>query len=361
MNKIKLLAASMLLLASGAMAQSEISNYQPGVTPEGAVYYLPKTVLRFTVYVEKTSYTPGDFCKYADRYLRLNEVGQEPAVDYKVLKVGVSAYGEADKRKAYAVKYNAKSVAANVKLADDGRLLAINTDNKDNKNEPAPFVPARRPAPVDPHKYLNEDILSAGSTAKMAELTAQDIYEIRDSKNQLNRGEADFMPKDGEQLRIMLNNLDLQDRMMTQLFSGTVRKDTTVYTFVVCPEGEVSKQVLFRLSRQLGVVDKDDLSGVPYYLSVADLHSLPEAPAVEEEPKKKKKNEDTGIFVNIPGKVRVTVFDGAEKLSETDMMAGQFGKVELLSAELFNKRATTRLMLNPVTGAVDRLDAELPK
>ena len=80
-----------------------------------------------------------------------------------------------------------------------------------------------------------------------------------------------------------------------------------------------------------------------------------------EEPKKKKKNEDTGIFVNIPGKVRVTVFDGAEKLSETDMMAGQFGKVELLSAELFNKRATTRLTLNPVTGAVDRLDAELPK
>lgn len=361
MNKIKLFAAIMLMMSSGAMAQSEISNYQPGVTSEGAVYFLPKTALRITVQVEKTTYTPGDFCKYADRYLRLNDVAQEPSVSYRVTNIGFTSFGTADTKKAYAVKYNAKSVAANVKLADDGRLLAINADNKDYKNEPQKFVAAPKPAAVDPHKFLNEDILSAGSVAKMAELTAQDIYEIRDSKNQLNRGEADFMPKDGEQLRIMLSNLDLQDQMLTKLFTGTVEKDTTEQTFVVCPDGELNKEVIFRLSQQRGLVDKDDLSGVPYYLSVSDLHSLPAIQPVAEEAKKKNKKEETGIFVNVPGKIKATVYKGSKQMAEMELSAGQFGRVELLSGELFNKRATTHLTLNPVTGAVDRLDAEMPK
>jgi hypothetical protein len=41
--------------------------------------------------------------------------------------------------------------------------------------------------------------------------------------------------------------------------------------------------------------------------------------------------------------------------------AAQFGNTELLSAALFNKRYTTHLWLNPLSGAVERLDAEQPK
>jgi hypothetical protein len=41
------------------------------------------------------------------------------------------------------------------------------------------------------------------------------------------------------------------------------------------------------------------------------------------------------------------------------MPAAQFGRTELLSADLFDKRYTTHLWLNPVTGAIDRLDAEI--
>ena len=72
---------------------------------------------------------------------------------------------------------------------------------------PERFVPAPKQPQPNPNDYMNEDILSAGSTAKMAELTAKDIYDIRESRNQLARGQADFMPKDGTQLRIMMENL----------------------------------------------------------------------------------------------------------------------------------------------------------
>ena len=39
-------------------AQTSTSSYQPGVTPEGMVYFLPKTAIRITVQAEKTTYTP---------------------------------------------------------------------------------------------------------------------------------------------------------------------------------------------------------------------------------------------------------------------------------------------------------------
>lgn len=165
----------------------------------------------------------------------------------------------ADTSKCYAVKYNPKNATANITLAEDGTLLAINT-NAIEQEKPAAFKPAKKPQQLNPRQFMSEEILAAGSTAKMAELTALDIYEIRDSKNQLTRGQADFMPKDGEQLKIMLNRLETQDRALTQLFAGTVTKDTAEHVFMYYPDKETDKQILFRLSTHLGIVDYDDLS-----------------------------------------------------------------------------------------------------
>ena len=59
--------------------------------------------------------------------------------------------------------------------------------------------------------------------------------------------------------------------------------------------------------------------------------------------------------------MRLTVYRGGEQLAKSELPAAQFGNVELLSGDLFNKRYTTHLWLNPLTGAVDRLEAEQPK
>ena len=205
------------------LAQTAVSTYLPGVTPEGAIYLLPKTGIRIAVQVEKTTYTPGELCKYAERYLRIKDVSPTPSVSYRITDIRQDAYAVADTSKHYAIEFNAKTAATNVRLSDDGILLAINADPI---TIPAtkPFVAASHPASVNPRQYMNEETLAAGSTAKMAELIAQDIYEIRESRNLLVRGQADNMPKDGEQLRLMLNQLDKQDQVMTSLFIGTPRK-----------------------------------------------------------------------------------------------------------------------------------------
>ena len=351
-----------------SVAQTVSSIYQPGVTTEGAVYFIPMTAVSVTVEVEKTTYTPGDFCQYAERFLRMKDVSATPSVSYRITAIRQVAVAVPDTAKRYAVKFDARTSATNVRLSDDGVLLGINTEergtrNEENKNLQQGYSPSTFHLPpstnkLNPRQYMNEETLAAGSTAKMAELTAQDIYEIRESRSLLVRGQADNMPKDGEQLRLMLNQLDLQDRALTSLFVGTYERDTIQQTFSVVPSANVTHETLFRFSQKLGLVDSDDLVGVPYYIHIENLKTVPLPAPVD--PKKKQKSVD-GIFVNIPGRLRSVVSDSQGVIVADDFPAGQFGNVELLSGALFNKRYTTRLRLNPLSGAVEHLDAELPR
>lgn len=348
------------LSISPAGAQTETSPYRPGITEEGAIYFLPKTAVRVTVQVEKTTYTPGEFCKYADRYLRLKNVQVTPSVSYRITTIRQEATGVADTSKCFAVKFDPRTVASNIALSDDGVLLAINAGQevrgriRDYNSLASHTTPL---TPEDPRQYMSEEILAAGSTAKMAELTAQDIYEIRESRNLLIRGQADNMPKDGTQLKLMLNQLDLQDRALTSLFAGTTVRDTTEQVITYVPDKEVKHELLFRFSQKLGLVDADDLAGVPYYISIMNLHTVP----MEDPEAKKKAKPQPGIYVNVPGKMKVILSNIDGDLLTKELPASQFGHTELLSGVLFNKRYTTHLWLNPVTGAVERLDAEQPK
>lgn len=355
---ISLLFALHFFLAF-ATAQTSVSSYHPGVTTEGAVYFLPRTALRISVLVERTTYEPGDFASYAQRYLRLQGVSLEPTVSHRVVSVTQTAFGQADQQKAYAVKFNAKTVAANVALADDGRLLAINAEPT-AETQPAAFSPAPKPAPLNPRQFMNEEILSAGSTSKMAELTSREIYDIRENHSLLIKGQADFMPQDGQQLKLMLAQLETQEQALRSLFEGVTTRDTTEYILTYVPTKPVSRELLFRLSQQIGLVDADDLSGDPYYITIENIDVLP--PTDEEAAAKTKKKEyEAGIYVNIPGRIRSTIHQGIEQIAQAQFPAAQFGNVELLSADLFNKHYTTQLWLNPVTGAVERLQADIKK
>lgn len=340
-------------------AQTSTTPYQPGITTDGAIYMLPKTAIRVTVRSVKRTYTPGDFCKYAQRYLRLNNVSIEPSVVHELISVTQTPIGIADSTKAFAVKFDARTVAANVALSDDGTLLAINAAPKTSLTTLfTPFTPAVKKERKDPHQFLNEEILAAGSTAKMAELTAQEIYDLRESRSLLIKGQADFMPKDGEQLRLMLSQLSEQDEALTSLFSGIVECDTTEQSFLVVPNLPIRNRVVFRFSSHFGVVAADDLSGAPYSISVERLSDIPD---MAPDNGKKKKLNPKGIYVNVPSKMRSTLFSGNDIIDTSEMPAPQFGYVELLSDQLFNKRYTTHLWLNPVSGAVDKLEAEQPK
>lgn len=354
----KLYLSAFILFSGITFAQTGISQYKPGTTTEGIVYYLPKTAVRIKLLIEKNKCTPGEFYQYAEKYFNTNNIINEPSVKYKILNIGLSSIGIPDTSKCYAIRFNAKSAASNAILSDDGILLAINATPKSEATISS-FITSKRLLKLDPRKYMNQDILSAGSTAKMAELTAQEIYDIRESKSQLTKGQADFMPKDGEQLKIMLANLDVQENALQQTFTGSVEKDTIEQIIKFCPNREIDKQLLFRFSKKLGMVDNDDLSGTPYYISITDEHLVNNT--TPEEAKDNKKKEENGLIVNVPGKIKITIFNNNNMLGSLEMYAGQFGNTETLSNNLFNKKYTTHVILNSITGSVESIEAEQSK
>ena len=123
---------------SFSVAQTVSSAYQPGVTTEGAVYFLPKTAVTVTVQVEKTTYTPGDFCQYAERFLRIKDVSPTPSVGYRIITIRQDAVAVPDTAKRYAVKFDARTSATNVRLSDDGILLGINTERSEVRDYTQP-------------------------------------------------------------------------------------------------------------------------------------------------------------------------------------------------------------------------------
>ena len=325
---------------------------------EGTEYYLPRTELRFTVKIEKTSYTPGDFAIYAEKYLKMKDVEMTPSVSYRILGLNVNSVGERDTSKFYVLPTDSKHNIETVDLSESGVLLAINANPKQIE-EPAPFKPAPKPAPLNPRDYMNEDILSAGSSAKMAELCALEIYDIRDSKSLLSKGQADFMPKDGEQLRIMLKNLDIQEDALTQLFAGVTVKDTMEAVVKFVPVKPVSKMLLFRFSKWMGITDADDLGGNPYYISVEDKGVTP---SIQEDLLSKKKAKDNGgLYVNLPGKIQITLHDGDRQWAAYELYAAQFGNTVALDEDLFGKKLFTSVVLNPVTGNLESIEIDNAK
>lgn len=347
---------------STCQAQTEVSNFVPGATLDGVNYYLPQTALRVTVVAERQETTPGELNKYAFRYLRLKDVPTAPNTSWEIKSITLEPYGVPDPKKAYNVKVKSKTVAPLVSLTRDGILLAINTEAEETVLPDLPqSVPV--PTPLNPKQYMNQEMLSAGSTTKLAELCAQEIYDIRDSRNALVRGEADNTPKDGEQLRLMLTQLDTQAQALEQLFSGSTQTSTEVFSFTYLPTEETEKDVLFRFSQLLGVVDKDDLSGQPVYISIKYMGNLPEkADENSSEGKKllnffsKKENTEKGVFYNMPARETVRVFDLNQTYAEQECSMGQFGNTELLSTVLFDKKMTTRVTFHQENGGLKKLE-----
>lgn len=349
-----LFLATLILSSSLCPAQTEVGAYRPGITEEGITYFLPTTRVRVVVTARKAHYIPGEFCAYAERYLRLNNVPQTPYDEWEITDIKLLSYGVADTSKGYTIKMKAKTSAPLVSLTQDGRLLSINAQPENRDTDlPVPSITKDTKEFSNGENYKTEEILAAGSTAKMAELTANEIYDIRENRGLLTKGQADFMPKDGEQLRLMLTKLDNQEEGLMRLFQGTSQSETHILTFDIAPVQDVEKEVLFNFSKYLGFTEADDPAGTPFYYSLQALHTLPAATTA---PKEKKEVED--VRYTIPDRVKMTIFDDSQTYASSSILMAQFGRTEHLGGELFNKKNTTHIQFSPITGGIVRIDAD---
>lgn len=340
------------LFTAGTMQAQDVAHYTPGTLDEGVVYYLPKTRLEVKVRATKVTYTPGELCQYANRYLRLQDVSSQPDEQWEINSIRVTAIGVPDAEKAYSIKLKDKMVTSQVELTEEGIIRAINTKTP-VAEKPQQEKPAEKPERIDPKNFMTEEMLMVVSTNKLAELVAKEIYNIRESKNNLTRGQADYMPQDGTALKLMLANLEEQEKALTGLFAGHTDRTEKTFTFQIEPEQEINNQVVCRFSKKLGVLKKDNLAGEPIYINISNESSFP--PANEEAKAKKKLG---GVIYNIPGTGRVSISSSSKSYYEEELPITQFGETEVLTDNLFNKKVNTRVIFSPVTGGIVKIDKD---
>lgn len=345
------LLSSALTLSLVASAQTEVTVGVTQGKDYGVTYMLPKTEIEIKVHATKHTYTPGEFCRYAERYLRLTGVSDEPEIYWTIDKIETGVVGVPDKDNVYFVKMKDKTVAPLMELTEDGIVRSINLPFSGKKaNTPDKSREEKPTKEVDVRSFLTEEILMASSNAKMAELVAKEIYSIRESKNALVRGEADNMPTDGNQLKIMLDNLNMQEQAMTEMFAGKEKKEAKTFSIRIVPQ-EQENEVALRFSRKLGVTGKDNLAGEPIYISIKNMNVPSLSPAGE-------KSKLEGIIYNVPGRAKVTLTYEGKDLFDNELPVTQFGTQEYLAPVLFNKKSTTKVLFDVNTGGLLKVDRE---
>lgn len=362
MNKLIIVVTLLTTFYTCVSAQNDVVKITASKSNHyGVDYFLPKTQIVIHLSYSKTIKKAGPYAKYAEKYLGLKSgVVFEDETEYAFGKLNLRTIGIPDKDNAYIVSFRPKTTAPFVCLTKDGILCSINADFIPETNKNSILQTQSEKAPKDniaAQSAFSEDYFQAGSVGKMAEVAAKQIYTIRESRNDILTGQAGNMPKDGEAMKIVLSQLESQERALMQMFTGTVETEEKFsHDFIIDPRTDISNAVLFRFSKYAGVVDSDDLSGIPVVFNLKKSDFVPDLPP-EERAKMDKDKKNKGIVYNIPGKGTVQIFYGDKVIDNETIDVTQFGTNYILGESMFeNNKQAVKVTFYPETGGIRQIN-----
>lgn len=351
-----LFSAAVVLVSGTADAQTTQKLVASKANEYGIIYSLPRTVVDITIEAVHTERQPGEFYNYAK--LKLGEDAiTRPSRKVEIKSVTITPRGVADDNNRWLVQFKAGSTPYFI-LDENGCPVAVNTDKLPAPAEAElPVAVAAAPTPLETPaaaQAITQEMTLSSSLSKRADLAAQRIFELRENRSDLISGQADNTPPDGKSLQLALDNLSAQEAALTAMFTGTEKTYTTVSTTTFEPDSEsISKEIFVRLSPVDGVVDADDLSGAPVYISL-DILEQGELPVNENgETKAFPKG---GLAYNIPGRALISLDYEGRRIASAEIPLAQLGVTFGLDPKLFSdKKQPSKLLLNPTTGAITLL------
>lgn len=254
------------------------------------------------------------------------------------------------------VEFRGRTVEPYVYLREDGLIVAINAEPEvDAATEMN--VPEGIRATLNPRRYFSQETLMAGSTAKQAELVARQIFELRRSRSDILSGEAESMPPDGNAYRVVMEEIDTQERALTGLFAGNMETEYFTVTYTVIPEEtDIQDRVIARFSEKLGPLDADNLAGEPIWLSLTNKTPTVPMQLSERDLKRLEDKLSEGLVYNVPGKADLTLEFKNRMLLNREVDVVQFGSQDVLVKRMFeNQKQPIRVYFYPELGAIRQI------
>lgn len=345
---------TLLSIFSCASAQ-KVERYSVGALNDNRVVYaLPRTTLYLQLTTEVTKEAPGDLSLFAERYLGTKDAVLEPSLKYRLKGVSIGSRGVADADQRFSVDFGRKSTATNISLTDDGVLVGINLEGEVTMPELLDMKAYEIQWPQLPETRFPLEYIQATTVAAKAQILAEHIYRIRESRNLVVSGESEQPFADGQALEIAINRLDLQEASFVRQFNGIRMSEELTQLVDNLSPMEEGKLVVARFSEHHGLLDKEDLRGEPIYLEIERIEVAPELD--EKEQKKLERRLSKGIVYRIPGLVRATVTYRGQVVATAEIPVAQLGSLEVLDMVLFNtKGKVTSVELYPDNGGLKEI------
>lgn len=352
-----LLFAFITIGTSQLTAQTTVKMSAVKSNNYGVAYSLPKTAIAVKVTYTRTDRKVGEFYQYAERYLSISNPITENGVTYTLDNVETNTKGVVNKDQSYLVEFRSNTVSPFVTLTKEGLICALNEDYTFPKAEATENTAQKKASLPNPRNFLSEEILRAGSTAKQAELIAKQIYRLRESRNNILTGEADNMPPDGEAYKLVMNQLEEQEKALTAMFAGISESETLTEEFTIVPdEKNIENRIIFRFSSKLGIVEANDLSGAPVYLSLKNKEPREAQILTPKEEKEMEKKFSSGIVYNIPAKASLQITYDGRNLVQKEIDVVQYGVQDVLAEKMFdNKKQPIKVIFYPEMGAIKQI------
>lgn len=393
MNKRKniFITSLFLIMASvpNILAQTNCKSYDVTKVGRhyGVFYNLPKTQLVVNIEAQKRTYTPGELAAYAETYLH-KKASSKTSTVWKLNRFSASMIGVVDTTKHYFIEMRDKTVAPLITLDQNQMIVAINKPLDDSILKKASRLNPENDEQIDttknrglnsedhqtekivnfdtqssnkkdelPTEYMTQEMMIATSESHLASLIADEIFTIRESRNLITRGQLENMPQDGAAIKLMLNNLTIQENALSKLFLGTSTVESKIKTVSVFP-ADLTDKVIMRFSKHLGLVDADNLAGNPIVLNIQDLKTIKQTIEDETEKKSSKDKKSEGIAYNIPGKAAIAISYNGRKILSDELSCTQFGLIDYLAPILFERKSKIQVTFNSTTGALINIDKE---
>ena len=350
----KIVAVVLIMLSVAAYAAESGKQVAAKFNDYSVSYILPKTVIDIEVELELTQLKAGPYANYSQKYLGIPAQVTTDSKSWSLVSVSAKVSSIPDNDVYYNVQLKSGATPYIYKN-EEGVLLAVNAEPVlESEIEEVPEFKMTA-SPLDDNSYsyaLTEEMLLSGSNIRMAELVAKQIYRIRESRTDIITGDSD-QQFDGEALKIMLQQLEEQENRLTVMFSGTKQTQRKIVKLRWIPDGECEDVVVARVSEKDGIVDSNNLSGEPIYISLdnvvrasypldskGNLFVLPE----------------NSIIYNIPGEAQLSLTYQGELLFNKKVELTQFGVKFGLAPKLFvDKKMQTYMVLHPTTGAIKEI------
>ena len=356
MKRVFLLLVGAMMVCS--MRATIIEENEPAL-----IYYTPKTVLSldFTYTVEKDEM--GPYARFAADILGATDFVKETKTVFTLEDVRIDTKTIADYSRPHKVVPEKGIDIQLLSLNEKNLLVGYNLPAEVEKAGPKTYPTCTkegvksRITRIEVAPYP-EDVLKASNLKAQAREVAKQIFHIRETRMYLLSGEVEHAPADGEAMKLVLAELEKQERELTELFVGK-RSVTTEHKRITWDKidrnnfqnSDTQKDLLY-FSEENGFTTNENVDADSVIIYINRQHVACNKVTEPDKKAKKKGEELSQISYNLPGSATVLLFHKGRLLGERTIHVAQLGVDVPLPQSLFTGKELPKIQFSEKTGNI---------